>query len=71
MTNTESLIRQVEEMSHLLKQVGSLKTLVRDALSSLEDARLNMPMTVDREEVDQNLQQFYERLHEITGYSVS
>ena len=71
MTNTESLARQVEEMNHLLKQVGSLKTLVRDSLCSLEDARFNMPLTEDREEVVQKLEQFYERLHEITGYSVS
>jgi hypothetical protein len=60
------LEQQRDEMHHLGKQVGSLKTLVRDALSSLEDARLNMPMTVDREEVDQKLEQFYERLHKIT-----
>ena len=66
MTNTETLIRQIEEVNHLLKQVGSLKTLVRDALSSLEDARLNMPKTVDRGEVDQKLEQFYERLHKTT-----
>ena len=66
MVNSETLIRQIEEVDHLLKQVGSLKTLVRDSLSSLADARWNMPKTVDRDEVDQKLEQFYERLHKMT-----
>ena len=66
MANINPLDQQLKETNHLLKQVGSLKTLVRDALSSLEDARLNMPMTIDRDGVDQKLEQFYERLHKIT-----
>lgn len=66
MTSTESLVLQREERNHLLRQVWSLKTLVRDALSSLEDARFNMPLTKDREEVVQKLEQFYERLYKIT-----
>jgi len=60
------LFQQLKETNHLLKQVGSLKTLVRDSLSSLEDARWNIPKTVDRDEVDQKLEQFYERLHKTT-----
>ena len=66
MTSTELLIRQMGEVNHLLKQVGSLKTSVREALASLEDARLNIPKTVDRNEVDQNLKQLYEGLRKIT-----
>jgi len=66
MANINSLDQQLKEMNHLLKQVKSLKTLVRDALIALNDARYNMPLTLDREEVDQKLEQFYERLHKIT-----
>ena len=66
MANINPLEQQRDEMHHLGKQVGSLKTLVRDALIALNDARYNMPLTLDREEVDQKLEQFYERLHKIT-----
>ncbi len=66
MASINPLVQQLKETNHLLKQVGSLKTLVRDALIALNDARYNMPLTLDREEVDQKLEQFYERLHKIT-----
>jgi hypothetical protein len=35
-------------------------------LIALEDGRYNMPLTEDRNEVVQKLEQFYERLHKIT-----
>jgi hypothetical protein len=66
MANIDPLEQQRDEMHHLGKQVGSLKTLVRDALIALNDARYNMPLTLDREDVDQKLEQFYERLVKIT-----
>jgi hypothetical protein len=66
MANINSLVQQRDEMYHLGSQIGSLKTLVRDALVALEKGRYSMPLTLDREEVDQKLERFYERLNEIT-----
>ena len=71
MANIDPLEQQRDEMHHLGKQVGSLKTLVRDALIALNDARYNMPLTLDREEVDQKLEQFTKGLSKLLSRVLS